>query len=164
MINLRQFLGDGSFMEVLKSCHELQTREDCLGQQKNSGLQETRRMYFQVFMILESGRRICKKGYFFSTGKRYAKKVRALKVGLVEGEEIGEETEAMEDLVCHRLIVGHRGKDHVSWGIGSKHSRYRTTWGWTFIFYCLLVFLFPSLFLFLLLLSFPYSLLPLFHE
>lgn len=100
---------------------------------------------------------------FFSTGKRYAKKVRALKVGLVEGGEIGEETEAMEDLVCHRLIVGHRGKDHVSWGIGSKHSRYRTTWGWTFIFYCLLVFLFPSLFLFLLLLSFPYSL-PLFHE
>ena len=147
-------------MEVLKSCHELQRREDCLGQQKNNGLRETRRMYFQVFMILESGRRICKKGYFFSTGKRYAKKVRALKAGLVEGGEIvWWRTEAMEDLVCHRLIVGHRGKDHVSWGIGSKHSRYRTTWGWTFIFYCLLVFLFPSLFL-LLLSSFPYSLPP----
>lgn len=119
--------------------------------------------YFQVFMILESGRRICKKGIFSLLGKDMQKKLRALKVGLVEGGEIGEETEAMEDLVCHRLIVGHRGKDHVSWGIGSKHSRYRTTWGWTFIFYCLLVFLFPSLFLFLLLLSFPYSL-PLFHE
>lgn len=38
-------------------------------------------------MILESGRRIYKKGYLFSTGKRYAKKVRALK-GLVEGGEI----------------------------------------------------------------------------
>ena len=110
-------------------------------------------------MILESGRRIYKKGYLFSTGKRYAKKVRALK-GLVEGGETGEETKAMEDLVCHRLIVGHRGKDHVSWGTGSKHSRYRTAWGWTFIFYCLLVFLFPSVFLFLLLSSFLYSLPP----
>lgn len=49
-------------------------------------------------------------------------RARAVEKGLAEVEgEFGEETEAVEDLVVHRLVlcVGGRGQDWVSWGMGS---------------------------------------------